>query len=186
MASTYIPFGERVGDDAGGIGSLAQSPDFLTGNAPGTGDSDNGGNGGSDSGDAGDGERFDPDIHIGRDKRNVDGSYRKKRGRRAGPAAAGKRGPKADSQAGIESLTRILTVLHIGIASATKTPEMVLEEDEAKSLAGATSDVLRQFDIRPDPKIEALIGLAIVAGGIYGPRVYLIRERHKEEKEKAS
>lgn len=185
MASAYIPFGERVGDDASGIGSVASAPDFLTPGTVGSNDSD-GGNGGSDSGTVGDGSGFDPDIHVGREHRNADGSYRKKRGRRSGPSAPNKRGPKANSEAGIESLTRILTVLHIGIASATKTPEMALEEEEAKSLAGATSDVLKQFDIRPDPKVEALIGLAIVAGGIYGPRVYLIRERLKEEKEKAS
>lgn len=175
MSDGYIPFAERVSGDAGATGVAASAPDFLSLGGTGNADSD-GGNGGSDSGDD-----FDPAIHIGRDKRNADGSYRRKRGRRAGNSAPNQRRTKADSSASVESLTRILTVLHVGIAAATKTPEMVLEDVEAKALANATAEVLAQFDIRPDPRIEAVIGLCVVAGGIYGPRAYLIRERRKEE-----
>lgn len=176
MSDGYIPFAERIGGDESAI-SGAVSPDFLSAGAgSGDGDSSGPGNGGGNSGDD-----FDPAIHIGRDKRNADGSYRRKRGRRPGNSAPNQRRTKADSQASVESLTRILTVLHIGIASATRTPEMALQDDEAKSLAGATAEVLQQFDIRPDPRIEAVVGLCIVAGGIYAPRIYMIRERHKEE-----
>jgi len=178
MDTGYIPFAERIGGDAGALGSIgsaAVDASFLTG----TGDTDTSerGNIGDDSG-----ERFDPAIHISPDKRNADGSYRRKRNRGAGASSPNKRGPKADSSASIESLTRILAIVHVGIASATKCPEIALQDDEAKALSAATADVLKQFDIRPDPKIEAVIGLCMVAGGIYAPRVYLIRERLKEEK----
>lgn len=146
-----------------------------------------------DSGSAGDvdanGDRFDPTIHSGRDKLNADGSYRKKRGRKAGSGTgtgSGSNGSqnrrKTDSAASVESLARVLAVLHVGIATATKTPEMVLDDQEASLLANATANVLEQFDIRPDPKIEAIIGLIMAAGSIYGPRLYLINERKKASK----
>jgi len=57
----------------------------------------------------------------------------------------------------------------------------VLEDGEAENLAKATATVLTEFDIRPDPKVEAVIGLVTAAGLIYGPRIYLITERKKEE-----
>jgi hypothetical protein len=150
---------------------------FLAGNDGSGGDTD------------ANGERFNPAIHSGRDKLNADGSYRKKRGRKAGSGAGtgsgsvGSKGSrKADSAASVESLARVLAVLHVGIATATKTPEMVLDDSEASLLANATANVLEQFDIRPDPKIEAIIGLIMAAGSIYGPRMYLISERKKADK----
>lgn len=76
----------------------------------------------------------------------------------------------------------MLAIVHMGLASATKTPELKLEDEEAEALAKSTAVVLEEFDIRPDPKIEAIIGLVTTAGMIYGPRVYLIAERKKQEK----
>lgn len=77
----------------------------------------------------------------------------------------------------------MLAIIHIGIASATKTPELKLEDEEANALAQSTAVVLEEFDIRPDPKIEAVIGLVTTASMIYGPRIYLIGQRRKKEKE---
>lgn len=141
---------------------------------------------GSDSGDVdAAGTRFDPDVHVALDKRNADGSYRRKRGRKS--TASGDSGRKArkdtNYSASIDSLTRVLTFVHLGIASATKTPELVIDEAEARTLSEATANVLREFDIRPDPKVEAIIGLITACGVVYGPKVYFIRERKKAEKE---
>jgi hypothetical protein len=73
----------------------------------------------------------------------------------------------------------MLGYLHMGIAGATKSPELILTDDESKALAAATANVMQEFDIRPSPKAEAIVGLVITAGGIYGPRAYFIRERIK-------
>jgi len=54
---------------------------------------------------------------------------------------------------------------------------------EADALANAAANVLIEFDIQPNPKVQAIVGLVMTAGSIYGPRVYLIRERKKGEKE---
>lgn len=54
-------------------------------------------------------------------------------------------------------------------------------------LANATANVLEQFDLKPDPKIQAVIGLVMAAGTVYGPRVYMIQARKAQEKrEKAA
>ena len=161
-----------TGYAADGIGS--EPATFLGGNSGGSGDGDSGELGGDDS-------IFDPERHVGPDKRNADGSYRRKRKRKSGNSPAPRSKTKADHQASLEGLTRILSIIHIGIATATKTPEMALDDDEAKNLAAATATVLQEFDIRPDPKIEAVVALVTAAGMIYGPRVYLITDRKKKE-----
>jgi len=172
MADFNIDDGNADGIDSG----LIIAP-FLSGDAGNAGDVD------------ATGERFDDNIHVSRDKRNADGSFRKKRGRKAG-SGSGNSGNKSrrqtDSAASVESLTRVLSILHVGIAGATKSPEFILEDLEAESLANATANVLREFDIRPDPKIEAIVGLVMVAGSIYGPRLYLINERKKKDRDKGT
>lgn len=61
---------------------------------------------------------------------------------------------------------------------------MVMDEGEATSLSQATVRVLEEFDIKPDPKIEAIVGLIMTAGSIYGPKAYEIHKRLKESKSK--
>ena len=178
----YEPFGGAAEPDSGDAGNLDDtSPGFLDASFL----------GGSDGGSSGASERdargveFDPDIHAGRDRRNADGSWSRKRGRRAGSGSSASAAPrsrtKADNQASVDGLASMLGVLHLGIAAATKTPELALKDDEAKNLAVATARVLEEFDIRPDPKIEAIVGLIIAGSSIYGPRAYFIMERKKKE-----
>ena len=142
----------------------------------------NGGDGGGNSGelDAA-GNPFDPAIHSG--GRNGNGEWRKRRGRKsAGSASPRVGGKKASHSASLDALTGTLVIVHAGLASATKVPEIAVDETEARVLATAVSDVLEQFDIQPDPKIQAIVGLVIAAGSIYGPRMYLVRERQKTAK----
>lgn len=172
----YKPFNIDSGD-AGGedtdANDIGTSAGFLIG--------DNGGSSGDSERDA-NGDRFDANVHISPDKRNADGSYRKKRGRKSGNTTTTRSRSKANNQASIEGLTRMLAIIHLGLSSATKTPELKLEDEEAEALAKSTAMVLEEFDIRPDPKIEAIVGLVTTAGMIYGPRVYLITERKKRER----
>lgn len=143
--------------------------------------------GGTDGGDSGDsrdagGNEFDPDIHAGRDKFNNDGTYRRKRGRRKSNASGGSNRRGAGNQAGVEALANMLGFVHLGIASALNTPEIKLKDDESKALAEATARVLEEFDWTPDPKVQAVVGLIMTAGSVYGPKVYFIRERKKAER----
>jgi hypothetical protein len=72
--------------------------------------------------------------------------------------------------------------LHLAIAAFAKAPEMQLDDSESVALAKSVVNVLAQFDMSPDPRIVAIGGLIATSAQIYGPRLYLIKERRKEER----
>jgi hypothetical protein len=65
----------------------------------------------------------------------------------------------------------------------TKTPELELEEEEAKALAESTLTLAAMYDLTPDPKLQAMMNLAIILGTTYGTRYVAIRARKSQEKE---
>lgn len=134
------------------------------------------------------GDDFDPAIHVGRDKRNADGSFTRKRGRKSGTGNASGSARQKDSNltGATESLSRTLLMLHVGLASVSKAPEFEIDKAESDMLANATVNVLQEFDIRPDPKAEAIFGLIVACGTVYGPRVFLMRQRKAEESKQKS
>lgn len=177
MSSGYIPTFNTGGnaEPADSLTSLASEPGFLAGNSGGNSER-SGGNSGADDG-------FDPTIHVSRDKRNADGSYTKKRGRRSNGGSNSASGKKANNSVGVDALTETLLIIHAGVASLSGISEIALERDDSERLSQATVNVLNEFDITPSPKAQAIIGLIATAGMIYGPKYYLYRTRIKEEKE---
>jgi hypothetical protein len=99
----------------------------------------------------------------------------KRRGRPPGSAAGAKKASKAD----IGGLESILFSLHMMGAAILDTPELVLDEGEAKALADAAAKVAGHYNHTIDPRTVAWVNLAMVAGGIYGTRVFAIRARHR-------
>ena len=65
----------------------------------------------------------------------------------------------------------------------TNTPEMVLEEEEAKAVAESGLTLAAMYDVTPDPKLQAAINFAIIMGTTYGTRLVAIRARKSQEKE---
>lgn len=185
-------------DETSGIGS-GDSPAFSfefnggsdSGNDTRSGTDDFGsidpasGNSGSGIRDA-NGTEFDPAQHIGTDKFNRDGSFKRKRGRKSGGAtgSSGKR-KNASGSASVDAIRNALEGIHITCAFAFKTPELVLEDDESKPLSEAVAEVAKHYDI-PDiaPVTVAWISLMVTAGRVYGPKAILIRERIRAEKAK--
>jgi hypothetical protein len=70
------------------------------------------------------------------------------------------------------------------LAGLTSTPELALDKDEAHNLAVAAAEVAKFYPTTIDPKALAWFNLMLAAGVVYGPRVYLIRERLKAERAK--
>lgn len=174
--------------DGSGEG-LSPAPDSgVAGDALGAVSLPSGDGSGSDDG-SGSGSDFvfDPERHIGADRRNADGSYRRKRRRRG--SGSSDRGParqktRTDYSASVDALSNTLVIIHAGIASVTKITELNLDKNEGDALAGSLANMLAEFDITPDPKVQAIIGLVVTAGTIYGPRMYLYNERMKKERRK--
>lgn len=129
------------------------------------------------------GEHFDPDRHAGRDKRNADGSWTRKRGRRAGTGSGSASG-RAKAAPAVNTIEQSLIGIHALLAAMTKTPELALDSDESKPLAVAVSEVAKHYDIPGlDAKTVAWMGLIMVAGKIYVPRVMLVQQRLEREKQ---
>lgn len=120
-------------------------------------------------------------IGNGNDAGNSGGSVKRGRGR---PAGAGKpRIGKREVAApvSIKGIEKILFSIH-AMAASSITPELALEEQEAKLLAEAVAEVQSHYNMTVDPKIVAWIGLAGVCGSLYGPRIaaYKLRKMTEE------
>lgn len=82
-------------------------------------------------------------------------------------------------------LTKGLMIFHTTLAAMTKTPELVLSQEEASGLSESGLTLLELYDIKPDPKIEAMIMFAGQIGLVYGTRIIAIRARTAQEKKAA-
>jgi hypothetical protein len=164
-------------------------PDAASGTGTASGDSGGTGGGTGSGGTARDsrGTEFDARIHSGPDQFNNDGTFAKRRGRKRGSnsggfGGSGSRAKASNLKDAVEGLTRTLVVLHVGIAAVSKTPELAIDEDEGRMLAAATANVMEEFDLKPDPKTQAIVGLVIAAGTVYGPRMVAIQMRRLQER----
>lgn len=119
-------------------------------------------------------------------KLKLNGEPARKRGRKSGSTngtrSAGSASNSQNLKTAIDQLSNMIGFVHIGIANVAKCPEMLLAPQECQALAMATANVMEQFDIRPDPKVTAIVGLLTTAGTIYLPRTYLIQKRRAEER----
>jgi hypothetical protein len=141
--------------------------------------------GNDDNGNRGtDGGYFDASIHAGPDKRNADGSYTLKRGRKPGGSGnhsggRARRAPKVESS--LEGIQGLLIGVHEMLAAVTVSPELTINNGEAVTMSKALKQLADQYDMVIDPKVAAWVNLIGVAGFIYGPRAVMIRERLKDE-----
>lgn len=142
-----------------------------TGGTPGAGERDSAGT------------EFDASTHTG--NRNANGTWERRRGRKRGHGSNSGPRPKAskaDLNNAIDALTKTLVIVHAGIAGVTKMPELVIDDSEGRMLAAAAANVLEEFDLKPDPKTQAIVGLVIAGATVYGPRAVLIQMRRAQEK----
>lgn len=162
------------GNDTGGNSEFIDPASALGNGSGGTGGSGDGGT----IRDAF-GTEFDAAVHSGPDKRNSDGSFRRKRGRKSGGKSQ-KVPPNLEQS--VEVLSRGLCIMHASLAAITQTPELVLDKTEAEGLTEATLNLLALYDLKPDPKIEAALILAGQVGIVYGTRFVAIRARKAQQR----
>jgi hypothetical protein len=72
------------------------------------------------------------------------------------------------------------------LAGVTQTPELLLDQDEAKRLAHASASVAAFYNVEASAKALAWTNLAMTAGAIYGTRLLAIRMRTKSEQPQRS
>lgn len=76
---------------------------------------------------------------------------------------------------------------HALLASLSKTPELMLAEQEAAALASAIATVSEHYDVSGviPPETLAWVNLAQTVGFIYGPRIFAVRTRKGMERAQA-
>lgn len=72
--------------------------------------------------------------------------------------------------------------LHLAAATFLKTPELALDQNEAKIYAQAVIDLEAAFPTQIDPRLLAVINFGGVAAMIYGPRIAAIRMRQNMDR----
>lgn len=101
-----------------------------------------------------------------------DGDDSQPRERRTRADAGKPRGSRKSAPLDLTDLKDILVLAHSAIAMAFSSPRIMIDDGEGEKLASAVQKVLRHYDL-PDVASETKdwIGLVIVAGSIYGPRL---------------
>lgn len=88
--------------------------------------------------------------------------------------------PKA-AQLDLDSLAMQLIAGHAIAAKLMKAPELMIGQDEAKSLAKAIKQILAQYPVNISPKAMAFYQLMAAASVIYVPRMVGIAARKAKE-----
>lgn len=111
---------------------------------------------------------------------------RTKSGRVDGRTLRGKRGtpenPKESVRLESLKISDLLYSVHLMGAEICKVPELELDKEEAAKLADAIADVSKYYITAFDPKKVAWVHLAVIAGGIYGTRIFAYRNRISAQK----
>jgi hypothetical protein len=106
---------------------------------------------------------------------------RTKSGRVDGRTLRGKRGtpenPKESVRLESLKISDLLYSIHLMGAEICRVPEMELDKEEATKLADAIADVSKYYITSFDPKKVAWVHLAVIAGGVYGTRIFAYRNR---------
>jgi hypothetical protein len=66
-------------------------------------------------------------------------------------------------------------------ANLTRTPELEINNSEARMLADPLSELLVLYEVEPDPRVMAMMELGLAASYVYGPRFTMIRMRLRAE-----
>lgn len=104
--------------------------------------------------------------------------------RRGGWPKGKPRGPRQTSEAFPSYLKWFvgpMLMLHELAAYKLDTPELEIDEPEAKAICSAGDEVLAFYGKVPSPEMQVWIGFASAIGVVYGPRWVAIRTRIRRE-----
>jgi predicted DNA-binding transcriptional regulator YafY len=77
----------------------------------------------------------------------------------------------------------ILVSINAGIVAITKLPELEVTAEENHRIAVAAQNLAQYYDVRIDPKNQALMALIGAVGQAYGTRLVAVAMRPKKQPE---
>lgn len=115
---------------------------------------------------------------------SVGSDGKRKRGRPPGSRNNGTAAPKA-AKVDISGIEKLLFSTHMMFAGFAKTPELAIDPAEAKTLAEATANVARHYNVAISEKTQDWANFLMALGAIYGTRFVAIARRKGDEKKAA-
>lgn len=95
------------------------------------------------------------------------------------------KGPKPKTaQLDIETFGRQIVGAHAIAGLLLKSNIPVINDVQGKELAIAIRDLAAQYDIKPNPRTMAWLKMAGVSAMVYGPKIMLVAQQQKMEREK--
>lgn len=169
--------------DPGITGGIGGASDGSDPGSDGTSDGRIAGLGVADPAVIGTGTPADPAAPFGYKN---DGTPRtSNRGRKSGgsgtaPKSGTSKARGNDSQS-VKGLEKLLISLHMMAAAATKTPELMLDNQEAAMMASAINAVQNHYDFNVSAEVTIWVNLISASAAVYGPRAVVIYSRKKKE-----
>jgi hypothetical protein len=90
---------------------------------------------------------------------------------------------KKSDKSDVSGLTSALVNIHALLAGMTQIPEIAIEREQAEVLATAASEVMQHYDFGMNAEQQAWVNLMMVAGSIYGSKVFAYKIRKSQETE---
>jgi hypothetical protein len=72
--------------------------------------------------------------------------------------------------------------IHTMLAMQTKTPELMISEQEGKDFMKAAQNVMKHYSVQSTQKTLDWVAFLGVAGGIYGTRIFAVSVRKSAER----
>lgn len=72
--------------------------------------------------------------------------------------------------------------VHVALAIRTQTPELMIEETEARAFMKSAQNVMRHYDVRTSQKALDWIAFVGCVGSMYGTRAFAIAARRAGER----
>lgn len=95
-----------------------------------------------------------------------------------------KSGKQKTAPLAVETFGKQIVGAHAIAALLLKSPIIAINDVQGQELAIAIKDLAAQYDIKPNPKTMAWIKMAGVSAMVYGPKLMLVAQAQKLEREK--
>jgi hypothetical protein len=117
----------------------------------------------------------------GSDSGNDSGTGKRKYTKR--DAGSGRKPGRPRTSKGSPPTVDAIVLLHTMASVMLKTPELVLEKDEAQKLCDGLAELQKHFPIPvPNEKTIAIMSMVAIAGQVYGTRIMAVNMRKKMER----
>lgn len=128
---------------------------------------------------------FNPEFHLGEDRRNADGTFRIRRAPEGGAGTGPRtiaRGPQEARPLPVSTVEMFLVAAHYGLAKIAREPLLQIDKTEANDLAKPIVKLSELYGMKVDPRTEAWGMLIMACVAVYGPKFVALQAKASESR----